>query len=75
MTEIERTPAGLQIVMPGCESRTIPKSTSPADAEGQGLFLFYRPPSLREAIAHRADAPLRAKRPQKALPGSGLFGC
>jgi hypothetical protein len=25
MTEIERTSAGLQIVMPGCERRTLPK--------------------------------------------------
>jgi hypothetical protein len=74
MTVVERTSAGLQSVIPGCERRTLPKSTTRVDENGQGLLHFYRPPSLREALAHQADAPLLPKRGQKALPTSGLFG-
>ncbi len=73
MTEIERTPTGFQIVMPGCERRTLPKSTSRADETGQGLLHFYKPPSLRETLESRADAPLQPSRGQKPLPKSGLF--
>jgi len=74
MSEFERTSAGLQIVIPGCERRTLPRSTTRVDEIGQGLFLFYKPPSLRENLERRADAPLRASKGQKALPKSGLFG-
>jgi hypothetical protein len=35
---------------------------------------FYRPPSLRETLAHRAGTPLRPSRGQRALPKDGLFG-
>ena len=73
MTEIERTSAGFQTVIPGCERRTLPKSTTRADDTGQGLLHFYRPPSLHEKLASRADAPLRPSRGQKTLPRSGLF--
>lgn len=73
MTEVERTAAGLQTVIPGCERRTLPRSTTRVDANGQGLLHFYRPPSLREELAHQADATLRPRRAQKALPPSGLF--
>jgi hypothetical protein len=71
---IERTAAGLQLVIPGCERRTLPKSTFLSDARGQGLLDFYRPPSLSEEIAHRANAPLQARIRQKAPPKPGLFG-
>jgi hypothetical protein len=74
MSEIERTPAGLQIVMPGCERRTLPRSTTRVDEMGQGLLGFYRPPSLHEKLEARADAPLRPSRGQKAPPKCGLFG-
>ena len=50
MTEIERASAGFQMVMPGCERRTLPKSTTRADDTGQGLLHFYRPPSLHEKL-------------------------
>jgi hypothetical protein len=73
MAETERTSAGLQMVMPGCERRTLPKSTSHVDDSGQGLLHFYRQPSLREQLTSRADAPLLPKRGQKALPRDGLF--
>ena len=72
MTEVERTSAGLQTVIPGCERRTLPRSTTRVDENGQGLLTFYRPPSLREELARRADAPLVPKRGQKAL-AIGLF--
>jgi hypothetical protein len=70
---LERTAAGLQMVLPGCERRTLPKSTSRVDEGGQGLLHFYKPPNLREQLEARADAPLRSNRGQKAMPGSGLF--
>jgi hypothetical protein len=73
MTVVERTSAGLQTVIPGCERRTLPKSTTRVDESGQGLLHFYKPSSLREQLARRADAPLLPKRGQKALPKSGLF--
>jgi hypothetical protein len=73
MTNVERTPAGLQTVIPGCERRTLPKSTTRVDDNGQGLLHFYKPSSLREELARRADAPLLPKRGQRALPKSGLF--
>ena len=72
--DVERTPAGLQMVIPGCERRTLPRSTTRVDDIGQGLLGFYRAPSLREQLANRADAPLRPSKGQKALPKSGLFG-
>jgi hypothetical protein len=67
MSDVERTPAGLQMVLPGCERRTLPKSTTRVDGIGQGLLSFYRPPSLREQLATRADAPLRAEQRTKGI--------
>ena len=57
MPNIERTSAGFQAVIPGCERRTLPKSTTSSDDTGQGLLDFYRPPTLREKLAALADAP------------------
>jgi hypothetical protein len=74
-TNVERTPAGLQMILPGCERRTLPKSTSRVDEGGQGLLGFFKPPTLRERLATRNEAPLRSSRGQKAMPRSGLFGC
>jgi hypothetical protein len=74
MSDVERTPAGLQMVIPGCERRTLPRSSTRIDNLGQGLLGFYKPPSLREQLASRADAPLRPGKGQKALPQGGLFG-
>ena len=59
---IERTPAGFQIVLPGCERRTLPKSTTRSDDAGQGLLDFYRPPTMREELAARANAPMQPRR-------------
>src|SRR5882672_3424935 len=73
MSGVERTSAGLQMVIPGCERRTLPKSTTRVDEAGQGLLHFYRQPSLREKLESRADAPLRPSKVQKALPKNGLF--
>ncbi len=73
MSDLERTPAGLQMVIPGCERRTLPRSTTRVDQIGQGLLGFYKPPSLRERLESRADAPLPPSKGQKALPKSGLF--
>ena len=73
MSEVERTSAGLQIVIPGCERRTLPRSTTRVDEIGQGLLHFYKPPSLREKLETRADAPLRPSKGQKALPKGGVI--
>lgn len=71
---VERTATGFQLVIPGCEPHTIPKSTTRADERGQGLLTFYKPPTLREEIASRASEPLQPKRGQKPPPRDGLFG-
>jgi hypothetical protein len=73
MSEVERTSAGLQTIIPGCERRTLPRSTTRVDESGQGLLHFYKPPTLREKLETRSDAPLRPTRGQKSLPKSGLF--
>jgi hypothetical protein len=73
MSEVERTSAGLQIAMPDCERRTLPKSTTRVDESGQGLLHFYKPPTLREKLERRAVAPLRSSKRQKALSESGPF--
>jgi len=65
MADIERTNAGFQTVIPGCERRTLPKSTSSADDTGQGLLGFYRPPSLREKLTALAEAPMQPRRSQR----------
>jgi len=64
MPDIERTSVGFQAVIPGCERRTLPKSTTPSDDTGQGLLGFYRTPTLREKLVTLAAAPLRSKRPR-----------
>jgi hypothetical protein len=64
MPNIERTSAGFQAVIPGCERRTLPKSNSSSDDSGQGLLDFYRPPTLREKLTALADAPLQPRRRQ-----------
>jgi hypothetical protein len=38
MPNIDRTSAGMQMVLPGCERRTLPKSSSRSDETGQGLL-------------------------------------
>jgi hypothetical protein len=62
MPDIERTSAGFQIVLPGCEKRTLPKSTSAADAAGQGLLDFFTPPTQKEKLDRLAAAPIRPRR-------------
>ncbi|MET4841923.1 hypothetical protein ABIF62_002418 [Bradyrhizobium japonicum] len=73
MSALERTTAGLQMVIPGCERRTLPRSTTRVDDVGQGLLSFYKPPSLHEQLVCRGNAPLRPRKAQKAPPKSGLF--
>jgi hypothetical protein len=50
MSDVERTSAGLQIVIPGCERRTLPKSTTRVDGIGQG------PTSLLQAAELAREA-------------------
>ena len=74
MTNMERTAIGWQLVIPGCERRTLPKSTVRADEKGQGLLHFYSTPTMREMLERLAEAPLRPQRGQKPAPKGGLFG-
>ena len=69
MADIERTAAGFQTVLPGCERRTLPKSMTRSDDAGQGLLEFYRPPTLREILAIRANAPLQPKKVRSQKKG------
>jgi hypothetical protein len=73
VVQIERRPAGLQMIIPGCERRTLPKSSSTANWFGQGLLGFYAEPTLQEKLVLRTNAPLSAKKGQVAPPRSGLF--
>jgi hypothetical protein len=50
MSQVERTAAGLQMVIPGCESRTLPKSGTRADETGQGVLHFYNPQSWAKSL-------------------------
>ena len=73
MTDLERTAAGWQPLIDGCDKRTLPRSTTPVDDRGQGLLGYYKPPSDSEVMQHKLAAPLRGKRAQRPLPISGLF--
>jgi len=73
MADLERTAAGWQHLIDGCEKFTLPRSTTPVDAHGQGLLGYYKPPSDSEVMQYKLAAPLRGKRAQKALPVTGLF--
>jgi hypothetical protein len=55
MSDVERTAAGLQIVIPGCERRTLPRSTTRVDEIGQRAMHFYRQPTSREELERRVD--------------------
>jgi hypothetical protein len=63
--DIERTRAGFQAVIPGCERRTLPKSTTSSDDAGQGLLDLYRAPTLREKLTALAGAPLQPRRAKR----------
>ena len=71
MSKVERTSAGLQIIIPGCERRTLPKSTTPVDESGQGLLHFYRPPlcgrALKPARTRLCGPPRGKKHYRKAV--------
>jgi hypothetical protein len=67
MSDVERTSAGLQIVIPGCERRTLPKSTTRVDEIGQGLLHFYKPPSLREQLVRPRRCTFAAEQRTKGV--------
>ena len=61
MPNIDRVPAGMQMVLPGCERSTLPKSTTRSDDTGQGLLQFFNPPTVKEKLDLLARAPLNRK--------------
>ena len=67
MGEVERTAAGFQIVLPGCEGRTLPKSVTRSDGTGQGLFQFFSPPKAKEKLDFIARAPLDGSRRKQRI--------
>jgi hypothetical protein len=73
VAQIERSSAGLQMIIPECEWRTLPKSSSSANWFGQGLLGFYAEPTLQEVIAQHANAPLAARRGQMVPSRTDLF--
>jgi len=73
MADLERTAAGWQHLIDGCDRRTLPRSTTPVDDHGQGLLSYYKPPSVSEIMQIKLAAPLRGRRAQSPLPISGLF--
>ena len=73
MADLERTAAGWQLLISGCDKRTLPRSTTPVDDHDQGLLGYYQPPSVSEVMQIKLAAPLRGRRAQRTLPVSGLF--
>jgi hypothetical protein len=69
---VERTAAGLQIVIPGCEWRSLPKSTTRSGKRAGDIELLQAT-DQREEIASRASEPLHYSRGQKPPPRDGLF--
>jgi len=74
--------AGLQMVIPGCESRTLPKSVTRADETGQGVlhffsfyysdFVFSR--SVPDVLEISGLCPIQVARPFQIEPDvSGTF--
>ena len=61
MADLERTAAGWQLLIGGCEKRTLPRSTTPVDDCGQGLLSYYQPPTDPEILQHKLAAPLRGR--------------
>ena len=62
MADVERTSAGFQMVLPGCERRTLPKSETRSDETGQGLLNFFSAPTAREKLDALAGAPLDGRK-------------
>ena len=73
MPSMERTKQGWQYVIPGCERRTAPGTVFSLDTGGQLGLPGYEPPTDRERLQHRMQAPLRPRVPQRSLHGTSLF--
>jgi hypothetical protein len=67
MPSIDRTPAGMQMVLPGRERRALPKSTTRSGETGQGLLQFFNAPTVKEKIDLLASAPLKSRRARHKL--------
>ena len=55
------------MVLPGCERRTLPKSTTRSDETGQGLLQFFNAPTVKEKLDLLASAPLNARKASQKL--------
>jgi len=55
------------MVLPGCERRTLPKSTTRSDETGQGLLQFFNAPTVKEKLDLLASALLKARRARHKL--------
>jgi hypothetical protein len=73
MTELERTPAGLQYVIPGAERMKSKRRMFQVDGN-QLVIPGAERISTAEHLARLAAKPLRPRRRQVGLVGTGLFG-
>lgn len=73
MSDLEKTPAGLQYVIPGAERVTTKRRRFNADGT-QLVIPGAERISTSEYLARLAGKPLRPRRRQAGLAGTGLFG-
>jgi len=73
MADLERTNAGWQLLIDGCEKQTLPRSTTPVDELGQGLLGFYKPPSDSEIMQHKLAHRCAASGRKDHCPSTGCF--
>ena len=72
--EIEKTPAGLQYVMPGTERVRQPRHRVPKIEGDQYIIQGAERISTAEYVARLINKPLRPRRGQVGLHGTSLFG-
>ena len=72
MAQLEKTPAGLQYVLPGAERIEPTRLMFQAD-DNQLVIPGAERISMREYLARLADKPLRPRQRQVGLVGTGLF--
>jgi hypothetical protein len=66
MSDLERTPVGLQLVIPGCERRTLLRSTTRVDDTDQGLLGLYSRRASARAVCEMREYTVAAKQGAEA---------
>ena len=75
MNPVEKTRAGWQFVIPGCEAAAGSRPDAPEYSQDGRQFVMPGAEKLsdRDLLQRAADAPIRPRRGQRPLPASGLF--